>query len=252
MDEDLIKQFNNLPEELRSAITSSGWENKVSQIGKDNNLSDEQIGKLAIETLLRLLGVESVDSFSEDIIKIVGLDRNRALTVADEITQIIFDQINISEEVTEPETQTQEESTISISMPTKENILEGIESPEKIENKESSVSVSSLESNRNNVLDLDLEAIKKEMPGKNLPEVEVGPVFDAIKKEVFVKKEIVPEIKAVDPIPAAEQRGISRIKSMEERMSGMVVSSKQKVIVEEKTKLPESSKQGDSYREPLE
>jgi len=94
---DLIKQFNSLPIEVQKAISSVDFSSKIQNIAKNQKLMLDQAGKLEMETMLVLLGLEPLDKFVDNIVAHVGLSSANASLVAHDVNELIF--INIREAI---------------------------------------------------------------------------------------------------------------------------------------------------------
>ncbi len=244
---DLRKQFDILPPELQQAISTVDLPGKIQQVVKNNDLLINQGGDLQLETYLVLLGLQPLDKYIDNIVKNVGLPRDRATLVAHNVDDLVFKNIKdtlmllaetekentpavVAAEktpVTQANIPTQKEPIgIPITMPTKANVLSGIETPSTIKTNEQSISVSSLQSNQPkiektpDIIPKDMEIrpnmlpeiapeiiipIKKDMTPKNNPPVfnsepKIEKTGNLIPNDMEVHKEIVPEI-APDMLP---------------------------------------------------
>ncbi len=231
LDENFKKQYLALPKELQKKIVSDDFSNAVAKISKDNNLSEEQSSSFEMETLLVLMSIESPSDYTTNLVKNVGLDISKATIVAHDADELIFKDVkNILNELNKPV-----QSKYPISIPNRDDLLSAIENP-SVSSNENKLSVSSLESNKDE-MDSDIKNFLIKKPEENLPSVETGPVFDALKSK---------------PAEIAVVKNISPIKNMNEKMSGTIILPKEKIVMEEKTKLPEKPKGSDVYREPIE
>lgn len=80
----------NLPKEVQEAINASSWERLSEEIGKKYLLNEDEINTLQLETASFLLGFIDEDSFPTYIEDEVGLSRNEANKISEEIFQKIF------------------------------------------------------------------------------------------------------------------------------------------------------------------
>jgi hypothetical protein len=246
-DKNLKEQFEKLPPELQRVVTSDSVPVEIQEIAKNNQLSDEQTKKLESEIYLILLGIEPYENLIENIQKNVGLSLDIAVTIAYSADDSIFKDVkSILENMSKTKivnlplvagkTETETATSKPITLPTKEDVLSGIENP--MGSKEGTISVSTLKSN-NNAVALELNQIQ---PKENLLPEFGAPI--ETKKEIPFEKQ-----KAEMPMPEKFTKAPINIG---EKMSETVVMPKQRIVMEEKTKLPEKPKHSDVYREPIE
>jgi len=93
LDQQIKDRFNELPEKIRAIITESGWENKIRNIAKNNNLHIDQGGAIETETLLVMLGFEGPEDYIENIKKEGNLTTEQADKIGEEVATDIFGQI---------------------------------------------------------------------------------------------------------------------------------------------------------------
>ncbi len=243
LQKDLKKQYDSLPPEVQKAILSADLSGKLQEITKNNKLLIDQAGKLETETYLVLLGLEALDDYLDNLVKNVGLPKEKALLVVHDVNELVFKSVRESLKKINLEAVQAENARIAPDAPTKEEILSGIETPNKIKEKEESISVSSLASNKpavESVADLSYQGI--EIRKENLPQIE-------IQKEAVLP---VKTLRAPENIPL--HQNISPVENIvQAKMTGEVIVPRQNVIIEDKTKLPEKNepKHVDSYREPI-
>ena len=241
--QNLKKQFDSLPPELQTAISSVGLPQKLQQIVKNNKLLLNQADSIQTETYLVLLGLEPLDDYIGNIVKNAGLDKNQALAVAHDMDELVFKDVRehlktISQKMTAEERAEMEQKNL----PAKEDILAGIEAPHTVHETEESISLSSLPSNRPpeeivpQTMERKLE-IKPELP---VPEVKPG---------AFVLQ------KPIEPPKIMYHENVPPVSNIVgSKMAGEVAIPKKEVVIEEKTKLPEKkapSSGTDPYREEV-
>jgi len=93
INQKILDRFNQLPREIQIAIVKSNWEQKIRNIAQKNNL---QIGDAEIvesETFLVMLGVEHPENYTKQLIKEIGLDKQKAEKITTEVNKEIFDTI---------------------------------------------------------------------------------------------------------------------------------------------------------------
>lgn len=129
MEQDELKKLIEermvqLPDVIRDAIVSSGWENTIREIVRKFNLRIDQGSSIETETFLVMLGIENKDQYLENIIKEAKIDKDTAQKITSEVSQKIFSLIkeNIIKKTEEKEQE-----------PDRESILKEIEKDEENE-----------------------------------------------------------------------------------------------------------------------
>lgn len=90
-NEQLIKeQLENLPEPVKKAIASFDWAREVFDIGRRNNLHVDTIGDIQTEVMLVVLGLISPKEFFDQMTTTIGLSRDIAEKVAEEVNAGVF------------------------------------------------------------------------------------------------------------------------------------------------------------------
>ncbi len=97
MDKDtseIIKDhFNELPQEMRDAITAADLPVRMKKIAQNQNLMIDQIGSLQNEILLVMLGIEPSSEFIKNVSKELGVSNSKSLEIAKEVNDSIFGSI---------------------------------------------------------------------------------------------------------------------------------------------------------------
>lgn len=88
--QEIQEHFDRLPEELREAITSAEINDKIEAVAKKNGLMIDQIGELVDEVGLIMLGLAKSADFVNHIMARCGIDRNRAVGIANDINMDVF------------------------------------------------------------------------------------------------------------------------------------------------------------------
>jgi len=231
-DQQLKEYIDNLPNEIRQAIFSVDYQKQLQEIVKRNRLLIDQAGKLEVETTLVMAGIEPMNEYNDNLVKNVGLNRNLATIVAHDVDELIFKNIREAlKKIADEEIQLE---TSNNTEPSKEQILSEIENPSLI--KENSISLSSLGSNSN---------------------INRGPLPERLGQNIEIKRESLPEVIPESSILRKAEmsvlpKNISPVPNIiEAKSTQTIVSPKQQIIVEEKTKLPEKPRTNDPYREPI-
>ena len=259
------KDFKNyvetLPTELKQAIYSVDYPQKLQKIVKNNKLLIDQAGKLEAETTLVLAGIEPLDKYIGNLIRNVGLTSMQASLVAHDVDELIFKNIReslkkINDDIKDEDkiagetaqglatswqaTQNVAPLASETANPTKENILAGIENPENIKVNEPSISLSSLESKKTTPeFHPEMVAEGIEIKTNNLPEIapEILPTISSL-----TKKQEEPFHQNISPVPNI----------VESKLANIVIAPKENIVIEEKTKLPQKPRlSADPYKEPI-
>jgi len=84
--EEIQKKFESLPEDLKWAIMAANVDEKITQIGKDYNLTVSQMGQLSLETHMVMFGVTHPDKFEASV--------KGSLQFSDELNKKIVNEVN--------------------------------------------------------------------------------------------------------------------------------------------------------------
>lgn len=246
-NQDFQKYIEGLPPELKQAIYSIDYPKQLQEITAKHKMMIDQAGKFEVETTLVMAGVEPLNQYINNLVKHVGLSESEAIAVAKDTDELIFKNIReslrkindqIAEEEKIAEENQKEESEYQEKIPEKDELLSDIENPENI--KGDSVSISSLKSNSDNPE--NIETIEKgiEVRLNNLPKITSDAILPT--RSSITEKQIEPFHQNISPVANI----------VDEKLNKPVVTQKQTLTVEEKTKLPEKPIQkSDPYREPI-
>ncbi|PIR69583.1 MAG: hypothetical protein COU47_02400 [Candidatus Niyogibacteria bacterium CG10_big_fil_rev_8_21_14_0_10_46_36] len=91
--EEIQKRFKALPEALREAIFSAEISETLLAIGKKYNLPLDKVGELSTETSLVMLGVTHPNQYISNLQKVLGVERDIARNIAQEVNAQIFAKI---------------------------------------------------------------------------------------------------------------------------------------------------------------
>lgn len=89
-EEQIAQMYDNLPEDLKDAIFGVEMNEIVEKIGRENQLNIEQIGDLANETGMVMLGVTHPNEFIANLADRLEVDKEKARAIAQEINEQIF------------------------------------------------------------------------------------------------------------------------------------------------------------------
>jgi len=87
-------ELEKLPKENQKAISSVDWVKIAEEVGKKYLLTDTEINNLQVETLLILTGIEDFDSYARNIEREIGLSKEEAEKISQEVIEKIFDPIS--------------------------------------------------------------------------------------------------------------------------------------------------------------
>jgi len=133
--EQILKaRFEQLPEDVRGAITATPWREKLKKISEKHNLHIDQAGHLGEETAIVMFGLDHTDNLVANIAKHVEVSEEKAEAIAEDLNREIFlkvreslkkifEQKNDQEAAKQPEAETEE-------TPSREDILREIEDKE--------------------------------------------------------------------------------------------------------------------------
>ena len=91
--EEIQKKFESLPEDLKWAIMAANVDEKITQIGKDNNLTVEQMGQLSLETHMVMFGFTHPDKFEASVKASLQLPDEKNKTIVNKINETILKDI---------------------------------------------------------------------------------------------------------------------------------------------------------------
>src|SRR3989344_138710 len=95
-EEQIAKMYDNLPEDLKDAIFGLEMNEIVERIGREKQLNIEQIGDLANETGMVMLGVTHPNEFIGNLAERLEVDKEKARAIAQEINEQIFKKVRES------------------------------------------------------------------------------------------------------------------------------------------------------------
>jgi hypothetical protein len=84
------KRLAELPEDVRNAVLSVEWEEKVRAIANKNALHIDQSGALGDTTLMAMLGFFSMADLSSHIAEGLNIPADKASAIATEVTNEVF------------------------------------------------------------------------------------------------------------------------------------------------------------------
>ena len=129
-EEQIGQMYDNLPEDLKEAIFSLDMSEIVEKIGREKQLNIEQIGDLANETGMVMLGVTHPNEFIANLADRLEVDKEKARVIAGEINEQIFKPVR--ESIRKIHSMREEEEQVrdvghSVSNTNREDILKDIE-----------------------------------------------------------------------------------------------------------------------------
>jgi hypothetical protein len=90
----LGEQMRELPQTLRDAITSPEIEEKLRMLTQKHHLHIDQSATLENEVTLALMGFTSLYAFSDTLVEELGLSREVANALAEDISREIFEPVH--------------------------------------------------------------------------------------------------------------------------------------------------------------
>ena len=93
-DKLIEEQLKTLPTELREAIRIVPWKSMVQEIGRGNNLDAGEMAKLERETMLIVYAFEDPLGYSENLMRELKIDVEKATKISDEVWQKIMQPIS--------------------------------------------------------------------------------------------------------------------------------------------------------------
>jgi hypothetical protein len=94
--EELDKMFNELPDDVRDAMSSVDTVNILKGLQEKYKLHIDQIGELSAEIAMLMIGAMPPQRFITNIQKSIGADKETAKTIAAEINEKIFKNVRRS------------------------------------------------------------------------------------------------------------------------------------------------------------
>src|SRR3990167_1185834 len=95
-EEQIAQMYDNIPEDLKDVIFGLEMNEIVEKIGRENQLNIEQIGDLANETGMVMLGVTHPNDFIGNLTERLEVDKEKARAIAGEINEQIFKKVRES------------------------------------------------------------------------------------------------------------------------------------------------------------
>lgn len=84
------ERFEQLPEQVRTAITSTRMNEQLREMEKKYGLHVDQWAVLENQIMLTVLGLADVSTMVDDIVAEVGIDKEKARTIVDDVALNIF------------------------------------------------------------------------------------------------------------------------------------------------------------------
>ncbi|MFA5652009.1 MAG: hypothetical protein WC933_01475 [Candidatus Paceibacterota bacterium] len=223
-DKEFKDYMETLPPEIKQAIYSIDYPQKLQEIVKNNKLMIDQAGKLEAETTLVMAGIEPMDKYVKNLMGNVGLSSIQASVVAHDVNESIFK--NIRESLKKINDQMIEEEKV-LNEANKEKPLTSSEQP-------------TIQNQTAPELHLEMQKEGIEIGRSNLPEI-------APKAEVPMVSSTT--LKPTEPFHV----NIPPVANIvETKLNNTVAVPKETITIEEKTKLPEKPQTGgDPYREAI-
>jgi len=130
--EQLEEKFNQLPKDLQDIMVSIETADIVNSIGEEFDLHIDQIGKLADQTGLVMLGVMMPNEFVGALSVELGIERLLANKIANRVNERLFYKIRDSLKVAREKNKGPSATETITGIPDREELLAGIENPQTI------------------------------------------------------------------------------------------------------------------------
>jgi len=92
----VLKKFNELPEDLKDALFADEVSSSILEIGKSHGLMLDKVGELSDETGLVMLGITPTSDFIKNLSERLGVAKEKAKAIAEDINQKVFQQVRAS------------------------------------------------------------------------------------------------------------------------------------------------------------
>ncbi len=93
LQKQIAEHFSKLPPEVATVFSSMTWVDKAEEVGRKNNLNDNQIQSLIMETSLALLGVIHIDQYEESIIQELSISKEISAPILVDMDKEVFTSI---------------------------------------------------------------------------------------------------------------------------------------------------------------
>lgn len=93
LDKVLQERFATLPKVVQDAITSADVEQHLRELANTHKLHLDQWETLEDQVMLTLLGLQDSDNLAHQIEVEVGIPKETAMTLANDISQVVFEPI---------------------------------------------------------------------------------------------------------------------------------------------------------------
>lgn len=88
--EELLKKYEELPEDLKKAMYSASTAEIIYELGKKYGLNIEETGDLTTEVAKIILGLDHPKNFISTLIDILGVPKEKAIEIAQDVNHQIF------------------------------------------------------------------------------------------------------------------------------------------------------------------
>src|SRR3989338_2133517 len=95
-NEEITKKIKSLPQDLQDAFFSDEVSQNIIDVGKKHGLMLDKTGILGDETTLIMLGIVPTSDFIKKLSERLGVDKEKAKAIAEDINQKVFQQIRAS------------------------------------------------------------------------------------------------------------------------------------------------------------
>ncbi|NQV93255.1 hypothetical protein HQ403_02025 [Candidatus Kaiserbacteria bacterium] len=89
-EQELEKLYNALPQNTKDLLTSPNTAREVTRLAEKYSLNPSNTDMLLNEVGLVLLGVEDPNTFADDLMEVLGMEKEQADNLTRELTHTIF------------------------------------------------------------------------------------------------------------------------------------------------------------------
>lgn len=114
LQQDIKARFSQLPKVVQDAITSADVEKRMRALADSHKLHLDQWESLENEVMLALLGFDAIENLDDNIEREVGVDRDAARALAEDISRVVFEPIRaeLERQLEHPQAKTEQVSDI--------------------------------------------------------------------------------------------------------------------------------------------
>lgn len=209
----LKKIYSTLPEDLKNAMFSVETSDIIQSISKKHSLHIDQMGELAAETGLVLLGLTRPENYIKNLGNRLNIDLKQAREIAMQVNIEIFSKVKeslkkihgIGQTIKDfPKEEVKTEYSASSQTKILHNSYVPASNPISISDKNLMTESEKLEQKEKNEVSISHEPELMELSEKHESKLKI-PEFEIIAKPNFKKEEVISEEKVINEKSAAEE-----------------------------------------------